>query len=332
MKSSGKTNKKPDSVTKKTEKIVLRATRSKSAKSTTTALSHSVNFSNLDKVLYPQAGFTKAQVIEYYTAMAPMILPHLRGRPLTLKRYPNGVDQSFFYEKRCPSYKPSWMPTAHMPSDRHGFIDYCMIDSAEGLAWIANLASLELHTLLCRSDDPERPTMMVFDLDPGPPADMLDCLRLALKIRDLFAHLKLQIFPKTSGGKGLHIYVPLNTPITFDETKSFAKGIALLLERDAPDKVISSMSRAAREGKVFVDWSQNDSHKTTVCPYSLRARPEPTVSTPISWDEVEWVLKNKKSNKLVFRAPEVRKRVNKTGDLFSMVLTLKQRLPALNST
>ena len=294
--------------------------------------SSTVKFSNLDKVLYPQAGFTKGQIIEYYTAMAPLILPHLQGRPLTLKRYPNGVDQPFFYEKRCPSYKPSWMLTAHMPSERLGFIDYCMIDSADGLAWIANLASLELHTLLSRSDDPERPTMMVFDLDPGPPADMLDCLQLAVKIRDLFAHLKLRIFPKTSGGKGLHIYVPLNTPVTFDQTKSFAKSIALLLERDAPEKVISSMSRAARAGKVFVDWSQNDSHKTTVCPYSLRARSEPTVSTPIAWDEVESVLKNKRIERLVFRAPEVRKRVDKLGDLFSPVLTLKQRLPALSST
>jgi bifunctional non-homologous end joining protein LigD len=317
---------------KSKSKSTPRAARGKKTQIGASKLSSPVKFSNLDKVLYPQTGFTKGQVIEYYTAMAPIILPHLRGRPLTLKRYPNGVDQPFFYEKRCPSYKPSWMLTAHMPSDRHGFIDYCMIDSADGLAWIANLASLELHTLLSRSDDPERPTMMVFDLDPGPPADMLDCLRLALKIRELFAHLKIQIFPKTSGGKGLHIYVPLNTPVTFDQTKSFARSIALLLERDAPDKVISSMSRAARTGKIFVDWSQNDSHKTTVCPYSLRARPEPTVSTPIAWDEVESILKNKKTDKLVFRAAELRKRVDKIGDLFSAVLTLKQRLPALSAT
>ena len=318
MKSSGKT--KTNSPKKSVRKTAVKPA------------AQPVNFSNLDKVLYPQTGFTKGQVIEYYTAMAPVILLHLRGRALTLKRYPNGVDQPFFYEKRCPSYKPSWMATAHMPSDTHGFIDYCMIDSAEGLAWIANLASLELHTLLSRSDNADRPTMMVFDLDPGPPADMLDCLRLSLKIRELFAHLKLQIFPKTSGGKGLHIYVPLNTPVTFDQTKSFAKSIALLLERDAPDKVISSMSRTARAGKVFVDWSQNDSHKTTVCPYSLRARPDPTVSTPITWEEIESVLKNKKTDRLVFRAPDVRKRVDKIGDLFAMVLTLKQRLPALNAT
>jgi bifunctional non-homologous end joining protein LigD len=288
-----------------------------------------VTFSNLTKILYPQTGFTKGQVIEYYQSMASLILPHLEGRPLTLKRYPNGVDQPFFYEKRCPSYKPSWMLTAHMPSDRHGSIDYCMIDSVEGLAWIANLASLELHTLLSRAGNADRPTMMVFDLDPGPPAAMLDCLRLALKIRDLFAHLKLQIFPKTSGGKGIHIYVPLNTPVTFDQTKDFARSIALLLERDDPNKVISSMSRAAREGKVFVDWSQNDSHKTTVCPYSLRARPEPTVSTPITWDEIESTLKSKKPDRLTFRAPDAIKRTGKIGDLFSPVLTLKQKLPAL---
>jgi bifunctional non-homologous end joining protein LigD len=171
--------------------------------------------------------------------------------------------------------------------------------------------------------------MMVFDLDPGPPAGMLDCLKLAVKIRDLFAHLKLQIFPKTSGGKGLHMYVPLNTQVTFDQTKEFARSIAMLLERDSPEKVISSMSRAARAGKVFVDWSQNDSHKTTVCPYSLRARAEPTVSTPVTWDEIESVLKNKKIERFVFRAPDVVKRTNKIGDLFSVVLTLKQRLPAI---
>lgn len=288
-----------------------------------------VTFSNLNKVLYPQVGFTKGQVIDYYRAMAPIIVPHLRGRPLTLKRYPNGVDQPFFYEKRCPVFKPTWMPTAHMPSDRHGSIDYCMADSMEGLLWVANLASLELHTLLSRTDNPDRPTMMVFDLDPGPPAGMLDCLKLAIKIRGLFSHLKLEIFPKTSGGKGLHMYVPLNTPVTFEQTKDFARNIAMLLERDDPAKVISSMSRAAREGKVFVDWSQNDSHKTTVCPYSLRARPEPTVSTPITWQEIESVLKNKKTEQLVFKAPDVVKRVQKIGDLFEMVLTMKQKLPAL---
>lgn len=289
-----------------------------------------VNFSNLTKVLYPEAGFTKGQVIEYYTKIAPIILPHLRDRPLTLKRYPNGVAEPFFYEKRCPPFKPSWFKTVRIPSETKGYIDFCTVDSVEALQWVANLASLELHTMLCRADKPDRPTMMVFDLDPGPPAGLLDCLKLAVTIRKVFAHMKLEIFPKTSGGKGVHMYVPLNTPVTFEQTKAFARQIALLLEKDSPKSVVSNMSKAARAGKIFVDWSQNDSHKTTVCPYSLRARTLPTVSTPVSWEEVESVIAKKKPERLIFEAPDVVKRVSKIGDLFEPVLTMKQRLPALS--
>lgn len=289
----------------------------------------SVKFSNLEKILYPQTGFTKGDVIDYYTRISPIILGHLKDRPLTLKRYPNGVSDKFFYEKRCPSFKPDWIPTARLPSDRHGTIAYCMVDSADALAWVANLASLELHTLLCRAQDPRRPTMMVFDLDPGPPAGFMDCLPLALRIRELFEHMKLQIFPKTSGGKGLHLYVPLNTPVTFEQTKSAAHTIAQLLERSMPELVTSNMSKAIRGGKIFVDWSQNDPNKTTVCPYSLRARPEPTVSTPITWKEIENVLSRNDPAPLIFHSHDVIRRVKKIGDLFAPVLTLKQELPDL---
>ncbi|HWB53246.1 MAG TPA: non-homologous end-joining DNA ligase [Tepidisphaeraceae bacterium] len=309
----------------------MKKTVGKKAPKRSASNARSIKFSNLEKVLYPAAGFTKGQVIDYYRQIAPIILPYLRDRPLTLKRYPNGVDEEFFYEKRCPSFKPAWMATAHIPSERQGFIDYCVIDSIEGLLWIANLASLELHTLLFRAQKPDRPTMMVFDLDPGPPADLLDCLNVAIRIREMFSHMGLEIFPKTSGGKGLHIYVPLNTAVTFDQTKTFARHIALLLEKDSPQKVLSKMSRAQRSGKVFVDWSQNDSHKTTVCPYSLRARKEPTVSTPVSWKEIESAMKKKNADSLVFRTDEVVKRIDKIGDLFEPVLKMKQRLPALKT-
>ncbi len=303
---------------------------SASAKTATVATigKRKLTLTNVDKILYPADAFTKGQVIAYYLRMADTILPHLRGRPLTLKRYPNGVDKMFFYEKMCPSHRPEWVHTKKIPAQREeGYVNYCVANEAATLVWVANLASLELHVLLSREENIQQPTSMVFDLDPGPPADMLDCMRVAFRMRDLFKSLKLECFPKTSGGKGLHLYVPLNTKVTFDQTKAFAHGIAETFERDDPKRVISKMSREARQGKVFVDWSQNDEHKTTVCVYSLRAREHPTVSTPVTWEELERAAKKKDPSKLVFRAEDVLKRIEKLGDLFEPVVKLKQRLP-----
>jgi len=227
--------------------------------------------SNLQKVLYPEAGFTKGQVIDYYLRIAPAMLPHLRGRPLTLKRYPNGVDGMFFYEKRCPVHRPEWVTTGKVWSDGNDdYISYCLVEDRATLVWLANLACLEMHTLLSRLPKDKVPTSMVFDLDPGTPADMLDSIRVALQMRDVLLRLGLKSFPKTSGSKGLHMWVPLNTPVTFDRTKHFAHAIALLLEREHPRQVTSVMKKDLRTGKVFVDWSQNDEHKTTACVYTLR--------------------------------------------------------------
>jgi bifunctional non-homologous end joining protein LigD len=287
-----------------------------------------LNVSNPDKVLYPVTGFTKRHVIDYYIGVAPAILPHLKGRPLTLKRYPNGVSEPYFYEKRCPAFRPDWMHTADVKSGKSDDrINFCVIDDVASLVWVANLASLELHTLLCRQKDPTTPTAMVFDLDPGAPANFLDCVRIGLRMRDLLSRLGLECFPKTSGSKGLHLWVPLNTPTRFDRTKEFAHAIALLLEREDPPHVTSVMKKELRAGKIFVDWSQNDDHKTTVCVYSLRAREQPTVSTPMTWRELQMVLQRKDLSKATFQTSDVLERIAKKGDLFEPVLKLKQKLP-----
>jgi len=285
--------------------------------------------SNLDKVLYPEPGFTKADVIDYYVRIAPVLLPHLKNRPITLKRYPDGVEGFFFYEKQCPSHRPKWVKTATVPSERREEkqIDYCVIDSLSALVWAANLADLELHTFLHRAPAIGRPTAVAFDLDPGPPADIVLCCQVGLWLRAIFDELGLECFAKTSGSKGLQIFVPLNTPITYEKTKVFAHTLAERLEQEHPDKVVSQMTKALRKGKVFIDWSQNDDHKTTVNVYSLRAKSQPTVSTPVTWDEVEACWKSKKAKRLQFRSDEVLRRVDKHGDLFAPVQKLKQRLP-----
>lgn len=289
-----------------------------------------IKVSNLQKVLYPAAGFTKGDLIRYYVGIADVMLKHLRGRTVTLKRYPNGADGMFFYEKNCPVHRPPWVETANIPSrHRENGLDYCLLNSKPALAWVAQLAALELHTSLSKSSAQERPTMMVFDLDPGPPADILDCITIALRMRDTLARLGLQSFPKTSGGKGLHFYVPLNTPCTYDDTKSFARAVAELFERQDPEHVVSAMRKDLRVGKIFIDWSQNDEHKTTCCAYSLRARPRPTVSTPVTWREVENALRKRDGGSLRFEAHDVLARVAENGDLFAPVLTLRQRLPRL---
>ena len=289
---------------------------------------HKIQVSNLNKVLYPKVGFTKGQVIEYYIRIAPVLLPHLKDRPLTMKRYPDGVEGEFFYEKNCPSHRPKWVQTAKVWSEgNQRIMHYCLANDLSTLVWAANLADLELHTSLSRKNNIERPTMMVFDLDPGAPAAIVQCCQVGLWLRDLLAQMKLKSFAKTSGSKGLQIYVPLNTVVTFDQTKRLSHGLAQHLEHEHADLVTSNMSKAIRKGKVFVDWSQNDEHKTTICVYSLRAREEPTVSTPVTWEEVVNCLKKKNADKLKFRSDKVLTRVEKLGDLFEPVEKLKQKLP-----
>ena len=290
-----------------------------------------IHLSNLQKVLYPSSGFTKGQVIDYYARIAPTILPYLQGRPLTLKRYPDGVNAAFFYEKMCPSHRPDWVTTARLPSTggKRAYIDYCVIDDTATLLWVANLASLELHTLLGTAAHPLRPDFMVFDLDPGPGTTLLDCARIALRFHGLLKDLHLQSLPRTSGGKGLHLCIPLNTPVTFEQTKTLSRAMAQVLERDDPSHITSNMRKDLRPGKVFVDWSQNDHHKTTVTTYSLRAREQPTACTPLSWDELTQAIRHNDANRLVFQSDQTLRRVDKQGDLFAPLLTLHQSLPSL---
>ncbi len=282
--------------------------------------------SNLDKVLYPKAGFTKGQVIDYYIQISPYLLPHLHNRPITLKRYPDGVEGFFFYEKNCPAHRPKWMKTTNVVKT-DGSIDYCVINELPALVWTANLADLELHTFLHRAPKINRPTALAFDLDPGEPANIIDCCRIALRVKDLFGKLKLECFPKTSGSKGMQVYVPLNTPATYEQTKEFGRRVAETLEQQTPELVVSRMAKNLRKGKIFVDWSQNDEHKTTINVYSLRAKEFPSVSTPLTWKEVASAVRSEQSAPLTFRTGDVIARAKKLGDLFAPVLELKQKLP-----
>jgi bifunctional non-homologous end joining protein LigD len=285
--------------------------------------SRRLSLSNLDKVMYPRVGFTKGQVIDYYTRIASVLLPHLRGRPLTLKRYPDGVEGEFFYEKQCPSHRPDWVHTAAIVTGRKT-IDFCLCDDLPTLVWAANLADLELHPSLSLAEKIDRPTMMAFDLDPGPPAGLAECCQVALLLREALARLGLECFPKTSGSKGLQLYVPLNVEhVSYDDTKPFSNALARHLEAEHPKLIVSRQKKELRRGKVLIDWSQNDEHKTTVCVYSLRARDRPTVSTPVAWDELA------DPHGLSFDADAVLDRVEERGDLFAPVIDLEQALPAL---
>jgi bifunctional non-homologous end joining protein LigD len=289
-----------------------------------------LSLTNLDKVLYPAAGFTKGQVIDYYARIAPALVPHLAGRPLTLKRYPEGVDKEFFFEKNATKHRPDWVKTAPVWSEgNQREINYLLANNLATLVWVANLAAIELHPSLSRASDIGRPTVMVFDLDPGPPANIVQCAQVGVWLRQIFEHFGLQSFPKTSGSKGLQIYVPLNTAIGYEVTKDFAHALARLLEDEHRELVVSDMKKQLRTGKVLVDWSQNDEHKTTIGVYSLRAREHPTVSTPLQWEEVERALRKKDAELLVFEAGQVLKRVAKVGDWFEPVLKLQQELPRL---
>jgi bifunctional non-homologous end joining protein LigD len=284
---------------------------------------------NLDKVLYP-SGFTKGEVIDYYARIGPTLLPHLAGRPLTLKRYPNGTKAGHFYEKRCPGHRPDWVNTAPIWSEREdGEINFCVCDDLPTLIWVAQLASLELHPSLSLAKRMESPTTLAFDLDPGAPATIVECARVGLRLRELFGDLGVECFPKASGSKGLQVYVPLNSDVTYAVAKPYAQAVAQLLERQRPDEITSKMTKKLRKGKVFVDWSQNTESKTTVAVYSLRARDRPTVSAPLDWDEVERIAEDEDPELAIFEAGELLERVEDRGDLFAPVLERQQELPGL---
>jgi bifunctional non-homologous end joining protein LigD len=295
-----------------------------------TVAGRELELSNLDKVLYPRSGFTKGQLIDWYARIGEVLLPHLRGRPLTLKRYPDGVEGKHFYEKRCPAHRPDWVQTARIWSESHkGEIDYCLVEDLPTLVWLANLADIELHTSLSRAEAMERPTALVFDLDPGAPAGVLDCAQVAVWLRGLFDQLGLRSYAKTSGSKGIHFLVPLNGTATYEQTKPFAKAVAETLERKFGDRVVSRQAKAKRAGKVLVDWGQNDVHKTTVCVYSLRAKERPTVSTPLEWEELEAALAAGDPGALVFDHADALERVEARGDLFAPLLSEVQELPQI---
>ena len=288
-----------------------------------------LSLSNLDKVMYPESGFTKGQVIDYYTRIADAILPHLKDRPLTLKRYPEGVEGEAFYEKNCPKHRPPWIKTATVWSEGNNRdMYYCMVQDLPSLVWVAQLGSLELHTSLSLYKKLDQPRMLVFDLDPGPPATIVECCGVAMLLRAWFEAHDMHAFCKTSGSKGLQLYAPINTPVDYQQTKLISKGLAQKLEREHPELVVHMQRKTLREGKVLIDWSQNDQYKTTVNVYSLRARARPTVSTPLTWEEVAGCLEAGDPNLLVFDSEAAIDRFQRLGDLFEPVLKLKQKLPA----
>ncbi|MBT8241732.1 MAG: non-homologous end-joining DNA ligase [Acidimicrobiia bacterium] len=292
-----------------------------------------LSLSNLDKILYPEAGFTKGEVIHYYSEVASAALPHLSGRCITLRRWPDGVNQPSFFEKRCPSHRPEWVPVSIGPGNESegrtrttdsSPIAYCRIEERAALVWTANLAALELHAPMARATSLDTPTAVVFDLDPGSPATIVECAQRALDLRELLQLLGMKAFAKTSGSKGMQVYVPLNTPTSHEQCADFALGMGQILMQRSPSAVTVTMAKSQRTGKVFVDWSQNARHKTTIAPYSLRAKGQPTVSAPVTWDEVATCADG---DHLSFTAPEVLERVARLGDLFAPVQSLQQELP-----
>lgn len=287
-----------------------------------------LRLSNLGRVLYPATGFTKGDLIDFYEAVSPVLVPHLTDRPLTMRRFPGGVEEPGFWEKRCPTHRPDWVQTASIwSSSNEAQVDYCVVNDAASLIWAANLADIELHTSLATVLNRDRPDSVVFDLDPGPPADVLDCAAIAVLIRGMFTEIGLETFVKTSGSKGLQLYAPLNSEVSYQETRPFAHQVAQSFEAQMPDRVVSKMKKSLRSGKVFIDWSQNAEHKTTACVYSMRARPEPSVSTPVTWAEVESAIESDDAADLTFGPRELLDRVRRGGDLFAGLLELEQELP-----
>ncbi len=283
-----------------------------------------LKLTNLEKILYPATGFTKASVIDYYVRIAPTMLTHIAGRGITMRRYPDGVDAESFFNKRCPDWKPDWMRAVRGPGESDGAIDYCQLDELAAVAWAANLAALEIHAPMARSVDIESPTLLVYDLDPGEETGMTECCQVAELLFDVLDAVGLQAWPKTSGSKGLQLYVPLNTPHTHQHASAFARATGQLLEREHTSRITTTMGKTNRVGKVFIDWSQNSRHKTTIAPYSLRARDEPTASTPVTWDEV---ANGAGGEPLRFEAGDVLARVDEFGDLFAPTADLEQELP-----
>ena len=289
-----------------------------------------LSLSNLEKDLYPSYSFTKAHILEYYCRIAPFILPHLKDRALTFKRYPEGVDKDFFFEKRCPSHRPAWVKTAEIPQDDGERMTFCLVNDLETLIWAENLASIELHVPLARANSPETPDSMVFDLDPGDRVTILECGRVALILRDLLSSMGLASFVKTSGKKGLHVFVPLNrSESTFEDTKTFSKAVAEIMQKHYPDLVTAKMAKQYRVAKVFINWSQNDASKTMVSIYSLRAREKPFVSFPLAWRELEDLDGQGGSEQLQVAPVEAVRRAESMGDLFHEVLVKEQKLPHL---
>jgi bifunctional non-homologous end joining protein LigD len=288
----------------------------------------SLKLSNLDRVLYPKTGFTKGDLIDYYYRVAGALLPHLEGRPLTLRRFPDGVEEDGFWEKRCPAYRPDWVETASIwSSSSDDEVHYCVARDRATLVWAANLAAIELHTSLATAARRATPTSVVFDLDPGAPAGMFECATIARLIREMLAETGLECLAKTSGSKGIQVYVPLNTEVTYEQTKPFALAVATEFERQLPGDVVSRMTRRLRHGKVLIDWSQNSEHKTTVCVYSMRARPAPSVSTPVTWGEVDLVADGGPAETLAFGPEDVLGRIERLGDLFEPLSIVQQQLP-----
>lgn len=286
-----------------------------------------IRFTNVDKVLWPRLGLTKAWLVDYYTQIAPVLLSHLRRHPLTLRRFPDGVEGANWFETRAPAH-PEWIETMTFHMRRTGKVfDVCVVDDLPSLVWAAQIAAIELHPFLGTADALDTPQAVVFDLDPGAPATLIDSCRVGLWLREILDGLGLQAWPKTSGRLGLHVHVPLNTPVTYDETKAFARAVALVLEQEHPHEVVSMMAKAKRVGKVFVDWGQNDPGKSTVAAYSLRGFEIPTVSTPVDWDEVEQTVATENPSGLRFLPQDVLER-SARGDPFAPVTSVRQRLPA----
>jgi bifunctional non-homologous end joining protein LigD len=288
-----------------------------------------LSLANLEKALYPAVGFTKAHVLEYYRRIAPFILPHMRDRAVTLKRFPDGVESEPFYEKRCPPH-PEWVRTAELRPDGAEPVTACLVNDLETLMWVGNLAALELHVPLARTASPKTPDAMVFDLDPGEPADVLGCSRVALLLREILSRLGLASLVKTSGQKGLHVFVPLNRrEATFEETKEFSRAVALILQKNYPDLVTAKMAKEQRTERIFINWSQNDASKTMICTYSLRAREKPVVSFPLAWGELEALAALGDPERFRISHDEAVKRAETMGDLFREVLVKEQKLPHL---
>ncbi len=297
--------------------------------------------SNLDKVLWPATGTTKADLLRYLTAIAPVMLPHLRGRPVTLKRFPDGVDAGGFFEERCPGHRPDWVGTIALGADDEGdkvrshegdnkVVAHCDLADVPAMVWAGNLAALELHVPMGRAPETGRPTAVVLDLDPGAPADVLTCARVATRLRAVFDQLELTAVPKTSGAKGLQVYVPVDPEATtYEDTRAFAWSVAGLLARREPELVVTSQTKSLRTGKVLIDWSQNHLTKTTICAYSPRARDRPTVSTPLTWDEIDDALLSDDPTALSFELDDVLARVEAPGGLFAAVAEVGRAVPAL---